>query len=211
MGAVFAYCGAPAPELWELAVGPWAHAPALAAFDARAERPEALWRVELARDDAASRAALAAGERSIARALAALDDAPHRLEQALAAVRLPDISVIRGEPGRIERALQHAGDLARGRARIETRVAGALVARTLTSLASDTELWIGPGLTPAGGTLHARSVAVAARTRHAWARILALVVTFARRLAVLGISGGAAALPIVWRFVRDVLREVRAT
>jgi hypothetical protein len=28
---------------------------------------------------------------------------------------------------------------------------------------------------------------------------------------VLGISGGAAALPMAWRFLRDVLREVRAT
>jgi hypothetical protein len=211
VGAVFAYGGAPAPELWELAVGPWAYAPALVAFDAPADRPAALWRVELARDDAASRAALAAGERSIAHAHAALDDAPRRLAQALAAVRLPDVCVIPGEPGRIERALQHAGDLACGRARVETRVAGALVARTLTSLSSDTELWIGPGLTPAGGALHARSVAVAARTRHAWARVLTLVVTFVRRLAVLGISGGAAALPMAWRFLRDVLREARAT
>jgi hypothetical protein len=211
VGAVFELGGALAPELSELAVGPWMHAPALVAFDASAARPETLWRVELAREEATSRAALAAGERSVARTHAALDDAPHRLAQSLAVVRLPDLSVIPGEPGRIERALQHAGDLARGRARIETRVAGALVARTLTSLASDTELWIGPGLTPAGGALHARSVAVAARTRHAWARILTLVVTFVRRLAVLGISGGAAALPMAWRFLRDVLREVRAT
>ena len=48
------------------------------------------------------------------------------------------------------------------------------------------------------------------RTRHAWARILTLTVRGASRLAVLGLPGGAlSAVPVVWRFVRDVLRELR--
>jgi hypothetical protein len=48
------------------------------------------------------------------------------------------------------------------------------------------------------------------RTRHAWARILTLTVRGAGRLAVVGLPGGVlSAVPLVWRFVRDVLRELR--
>jgi len=113
-------------------------------------------------------------------------------------------------PGRLASALERIADLARGRSRIETRVEGALVAHSLTTLSGDTELWIAPRLSLTGARLHARSVAVAVRTRHAWARILTLVVRGAARLAALGLPAGAiSALPVVWRFVRDVLRELR--
>ena len=208
--AVFELGGALAPALSELTIGPWTQAPpGIAAFDAGAGRPESLWRVELARDVAASRAALAGGERSIARTHAVLDDAPRRLDRSLAA-GAPDLSSFSAEePGRLEQALQHAGDLARGRARIETHLAGALVARSITTLSGDTELWIVPGLSPASAALHARSVGVAVRTRHAWARILALVVAWGGRLAALGMAAGLSALPMVWRFLRDLLRDVR--
>jgi hypothetical protein len=114
------------------------------------------------------------------------------------------------EPGRLGQLLDRVADLARGRSRIETRVEGALVAQSITTLTGDTELWIAPRLSPAGARLHARSVAVAVRTRHAWARILTLTVRGAGRLAMLGLPGGAiSAVPLVWRFVRDVLRELR--
>lgn len=257
--AVFELGGALAPALPELAIGPWTCTPPrMAAFDAAAGPPESLWRVELAREDAVSRAALAGGARSVARTHAVLDDVPRRLDRALAelarpsrpgqgrgdhgrapAPALPAIdaglvaALARAEarlprpgfptprpagspgvpgsseraPGRLERALQCAGDLARGRARIETHVEGALVARSITTRSGDTELWIAPRLSQAGAGLHARSVAVALRTRHAWARILALVVACGGRLAALGMS--LAALPLVWGFLRDVLREVR--
>lgn len=220
--AVFELGGALASELRELTIGPWASAPLeLAAFDAALDPafdaalgpalgpPESLWRVALARDDAANRAALAEGEQSIARAHAALDDLPRRLERALAEpAREPGPAPT--APGRLERALLHAGDLARGRARIETRIAGVIVARSITALSGDTELWISPGLSSEGAGLHARSVAIALRTRHAWARILAMAVTWCGRLAALGgPAAGVAALPILWGFLRDVLREVR--
>ncbi|HWU88706.1 MAG TPA: hypothetical protein VN253_15675, partial [Kofleriaceae bacterium] len=112
-------------------------------------------------------------------------------------------------PGRLELVLQRAGDLARGRARIETHLEGALVARSITTLSGDTELWIAPGLSRASAELHARSVAIALRTRQAWARLLALAVACSGRIAALGASSGVTALPLVWRFLRDVLREVR--
>jgi hypothetical protein len=114
------------------------------------------------------------------------------------------------EPGRLAQLLDRVADLARGRSRIETRVEGALVAQSITTLTGDTELWIAPRLSLTGARLHARSAAVAVRTRHAWARILTLTVRGAGRLTMLGLPGGAiSAVPLVWRFVRDVLRELR--
>lgn len=115
------------------------------------------------------------------------------------------------DTGRIERTLARIADLARGRARIETQVEDALVAHSVMTLSGDTDVWITPRLSVISARLHARSVAVAARTRHAWARILTLVVRGCVRLAALGLpAAGVTALPVVWRFLRDLLREVRA-
>ena len=123
----------------------------------------------------------------------------------------PSAASPEAEAGRLARTLARIADLARGRARIATQLEGALVAHSAISLSGDTELWITPRLSLQGARLHARSVAVAARTRHAWARILTLVVRCCARIAVLGLpAAGLGALPTVWRFVRDLLREVRA-
>jgi hypothetical protein len=206
--AVFELGGALAPALLDLSIGPWRPAPELASFDAAAGRPESLWRVELARDDAASRAALARGARSIADTHAALDAAPRRLERALAAGAPPTPGAAAREPGRLERALLRAADLARACARVETRIEGALVARSLTTLSGDLEIWIAPGLSAARAELHARSIDVAARTRHAWARVLALILDCAGRFVALGISGSVAPLSMAWGLLRDLLREV---
>lgn len=225
--AVFELGGALAPALPELAIGPWMPAPpdpsGMVAFDAEAGPPESVWRVDLARDDAAGRAALDGGARNVAQTHAVLDDVPRRFDHALAELSVlarPDPpGPTRGDrsgpavpepPGRIARALQCVGDLARGRARIETVVEGVLVARSITTLSGDTELWIAPGLSRAGAELHARSVAIALRTRHAWTRILVLVVRLAGRLVALGTTSVVTVVPLVWRFLRDVLREVRA-
>jgi len=207
--AVFELGGTPALALSELAIGPWHHARDLPSFDAAAGPPESLWRIELARDPVASLAALARGERSIVHTHALLDDAPRRLERALATI-LPDLSGYQAPgAGGLERALVRAGELARGRARIETRVESTLVARTLTTLSGNLELWITPGLSPVGAELHARSVAVTVQTRHAWARTLVLVLSWAGRIAALGMTGGVAALAMAWRLIRDLLREIR--
>lgn len=254
--AVFELGGDLAPEVPELAVGPWTHAgPRLAAFAAvtgpPGGPPESLWRVELARDLAASRAALAGGEHSVARTHAVLDAAPRRLDRALAALArgsqapaddsatAPELPPVEsalvaalsgteahalpmeltawsagesapGGPGPLERALGRIAALARGRARIETRVEGVLAAHSVMTLSGDTDVWVAPRLSMAGVQLHARSVAVAVRTRHAWARILTLVLRSCSRLMMFGLpTAGVAALPTVWRFVRDLLREVR--
>src|SRR5213078_81485 len=119
-----------------------------------------------------------------------------------------EASRVPGEPGWLGGALDRIADLARGRARIETRVDGALVAHSLMTLSGDTQVWAVPRLSLAGAQLHARSVAIAVRTRHAWARILTLVVRGGARIAALGLPAAAiAALPVAWRIVRDALRE----
>lgn len=223
--AVFELGGALAHALPDLVLGPWTRADlGLVAFDARSDHPESLWRVDLAHDDAASRDVLADGERSVARTHAALEHAPRRLDQTLAelvrAARTAQGSGDRGgteppgdvtrleadRPGELEQALRRIADLVCGRARIETRVNAALAACSITSLSGDTELWTAPSLSRASATLHTRSVAVALRTRHAWARILALIVSYGGRFAALNLHAGVTVLPLVWGLVRDVLR-----
>lgn len=223
--AVFELGGALAQALPDLVLGPWTRAaPGLVAFDARSEHPESLWRVDLTDDDAASQDALADGERSVARTHAALEHAPRRLDQTLAelmrAVRAAPAPGDRGRtgrpgggpdlgataPGELEHALPRIADLVCGRARVETRVHAALAACSITTLSGDTDLWTAPSLSPAGATLHARSVAVALRTRHAWARILALIVAYGVRFAALDLRAGVAVLPVVWGLVRDICR-----
>lgn len=246
------------PALADLPVGPWAWArPAIPSFDAGDGAAlvgphEPVWRVGLARDGAANRAALAGGEHSVARTHTMLDEVPHRFERALAGFARKDrsrtpapaaspesdllaalvapggpgaeppdagalaastiaIGAAPEEPGQIERALDHIADLTRGRTRIETHVGGALVAQSVMTLSGDTELLAARRLSAEGARLHARSVIVAVRTRHAWARILTLVLRSCARLLVFGLpSGAATALPLAWRFVRGVLREARA-
>jgi len=106
----------------------------------------------------------------------------------------------RQEPGWLEQAIERITDLARGRARIETHVEGALLAHSIMTLSGDTEIWIAPRLSLSGARLHTRSVAVAVRTRHAWARILALIMGGGGRILALGLpAAGLAALPLAIR------------
>ncbi|HEX2692147.1 MAG TPA: hypothetical protein VHN14_36305 [Kofleriaceae bacterium] len=279
--AVFELGGALAPAIPELLIGPWTCAPpSFAAEGAGTDPPASLWRIELVRDDAASRAALAAGEHSVARTHAVLDEVPRRLDRAFGRA-LAEIATLaepaalthparsdpaRGDRGRaptrelspaeadlvaalltghadppprpdapadaladapadaldlpgdptrtsggLERTLDHIADLARGRARIETHLEGALVASSIMTLSGDTDLWVTPRLSPAGAGLHARSVAIAVRTRHAWARVLTMIVAGVGRLMAFGLpAAGVAALPLVWRFLRNILHAVRA-
>jgi hypothetical protein len=208
--ALFELGGALADALPALAIGPWTRAAAdHADYSAGADpgRPgdtaASLWRVELARNAAVSGAALDRGAHSVAQVHAALDDVPDRFDQMIAgpAFAAPD-------DDRLDQALLRVADLLRGRARIETRIDGVLVACSSSTLSGDTELWLSPRLSLTAAALHARSVAVAVRTRDAWLRILAMLVVYGTKLAALGF-GSIAALPVVWRLLSDVLREAR--
>jgi hypothetical protein len=208
--ALFELGGALADALPALAIGPWTRAaPDHAAYSAGADPSHpgdpaaSLWRVELARNAAISGAALDRGAHSVARVHAALDDVPDRFDHMIAgpAFAAPD-------DDRLDQTLLRVADLLRGRARIETRIDGVLVACSSSTLSGDTELWISPRLSITAAALHARSVAVAVRTRDAWLRILAMIVVYGTKLAALGF-GSIAALPVVWRLLSDVLREAR--
>jgi hypothetical protein len=175
---------------------------------AAAPAEPATWGTHAARADRG--VPLAPARAAEARLLAALagDTAPLELDRL--AWSAEPAAPAEQEPGRLAQLLDRVADLARGRSRIETRVEGALVAQSITTLTGDTELWIAPRLSLTGARLHARSAAIAVRTRHAWARVLTLTVRGAGQLAMLGLPGGAlSAVPLVWRFVRDVLHELR--
>ncbi|HEX4423061.1 MAG TPA: hypothetical protein VH165_34325 [Kofleriaceae bacterium] len=193
-----------------------------------------LWRVDLARNAAISGVALDRGAHSVARVHAALDDVPDRFDHMIASglpalpgpatLTRPDAefpatpgernglsfaaSLATPDDDRLAQTLLRVADLLRGRARIETRIDGVLVACSISTLSGDTELWISPRLSLTAAELHARSVAVAVRTRDAWLRILAMIVVYGTKLAALGF-GSIAALPVVWRLLSDVLREAR--
>jgi hypothetical protein len=110
---------------------------------------------------------------------------------------------------RLGRMLERMADGLRGRARIETWIAGVLVARSVASLGGDAELCVVPAIAPEAARLHARSVAVAVASRDAWAKTLALVIRYASQLAALGPHAGVRALPIAWRLVCNVLHASR--
>jgi serine-type D-Ala-D-Ala carboxypeptidase (penicillin-binding protein 5/6) len=114
----------------------------------------------------------------------------------------------RRELTRLESALQGASDLIRGRARVETCVAGALIARSQIAISGDTESWMSPRASRAAARSHADSVAIALHTCHAWARLVAVVVRCGTRLAVLGVPDfGIAALLETWRFLCAATRR----
>jgi len=95
-------------------------------------------------------------------------------------------------------------------ARVETEVAGVLVGQTAVGWTGDFESFWMPGVAPASMRLHYQSVHLALASRLAFIRMVAIVATGAAGLALtLSIPGGQLmALPAVWKFVRDVLKEM---
>jgi hypothetical protein len=95
-------------------------------------------------------------------------------------------------------------------ARVETEVAGTLVGQTSVGWTGDFESIWTPGVAPASMRLHRQSVHLALASRLALIRMVTIVATGAAGLALtLSIPGGQLmALPAVWKFVRDVLKEM---
>jgi hypothetical protein len=95
---------------------------------------------------------------------------------------------------------------------VETRVRGVIMARTAMSWTGDTHTQLRPQLTPQTARLHARSVAIAVRSRDAWGRLIAVVMQMSVRLARILASpdGLIAAMPLIWELVRSVLAEIDA-
>ncbi len=95
-------------------------------------------------------------------------------------------------------------------ARVETGMAGTLVGHTAVGWTGDFNTIWTPGVAPASMRLHHQSVHLALASRLALIRMVAIVAMGATGLALtLSVPGGQLmALPAVWKFVRDVLKEI---
>ena len=96
-------------------------------------------------------------------------------------------------------------------ARVETALAGASIGRTTVDWTGDFVTTWEPVASGAAMRTHLQSVNLALGSRIALLRIVSVVATGAVGLAVkAAIPGGQVLLlPAVWRFVRDVLKELR--
>jgi hypothetical protein len=95
---------------------------------------------------------------------------------------------------------------------VETRVRGVTMARTTMSWMGDTHTQLTRLATPRTAQLHARSVALAVRSRDAWGRLIAIVMQTSLRLARITATPGGliAAMPLIWELVCSVLAELDA-
>lgn len=107
--------------------------------------------------------------------------------------------------------VQQVQDAVGNLAVVETRLEGRLVARSSVSWTGDLRALLGAGLAVAELELHRRSLGLATATRVALLRMFAVVMRGAAIVAVMASSpaGVVYALPAAWRFVDDILQEVR--
>ena len=90
---------------------------------------------------------------------------------------------------------------------VETRIAGQHIARTTISWAGDANTVWGHDARLGDLTLHARSLELAIASRHMLIRLFFVTVRLATTLATPG--GPVLALPAAWKFINQVLAEVR--
>ena len=96
-------------------------------------------------------------------------------------------------------------------ARVETEIAGNPIGQTAVSWTGDFRTIWTPAVTVADMNLHRRNVAVTLQWRLGTMRFVGVVGAGAANVAIkLGVPGGQLlALPAVWNFVKDVLKEWR--
>jgi hypothetical protein len=95
-------------------------------------------------------------------------------------------------------------------ARIETALAGADVGLTTVSWTGNFNTTWKPNVTAYARQTHLQAVQVALNSRIALLRLISAVTSGAVGLAIKTTgSGGVLLLPAVWKFVRDVLKELR--
>ncbi len=90
---------------------------------------------------------------------------------------------------------------------VETRIAGQHIARTTIGWAGDANTAWGHDAHPDDLALHARALALAIASRHMLTRIFMLTARLAVTLSAPG--GPVLALPAAWKFINQVLAEVR--
>jgi hypothetical protein len=95
-------------------------------------------------------------------------------------------------------------------ARVETALAGQEIGLTTVGWTGDFETTWETHVTASGMRTHLQAVHVALDSRAAMIRLASVVATGAVGLAAkTAVSGGVLLLPAVWKFVRDVLKELR--
>lgn len=128
------------------------------------------------------------------------------------ASQLTSEAVSFGVGDQVKRALQGILDVATRLAWVETRIEGALVARTRIGISGDIDLVSRALVTEADLDTHCRAVTTARETKGAWIRILTMVTNLARQLAKFASSPAAAiaALPTAWAYIKRIVAEVKA-
>lgn len=133
--------------------------------------------------------------------------APTRGEVSFAAGERPDLGRLHDE---IEDAIKRVTRLVTHVAWVETRAGGRLLGQTVVGWTGATRTLRSADATCEQTLLHQRNVTVALASRLGLLRMMVVVGQGAALLlsATSGV-GAAAALPAVWRFVRQVLEEVK--
>jgi hypothetical protein len=107
--------------------------------------------------------------------------------------------------------LEQVREMMANYARVETAIAGTPFGSTAVSWTGDFRTIWTPAVTPDDMNLHRRNVVVTLQWRLGMLRFVGVVGAGAANVAVrLGVPGGQLlALPAVWNFVKDVLKEWR--
>lgn len=88
---------------------------------------------------------------------------------------------------------------------VETRVGGSLLSRTVVSWTGDTTTAFGATPLPPQLALHQRSLALALKSREA---LLRTFIVIAKGAVLLSSGVGVLALPLIWKYVREVMSEL---
>jgi hypothetical protein len=225
------------PDFTAAMLGAWAHAsPAAKTLDAagntwRVDLPAGLTDAQvalqqhseaLARDGAAIEAAVArlkgfieaypTDDLGASKALVGSPEAALREALLRAGAQSKDLldplGNIRAE---FEQLVQRVREFVSDYASIETAQAGVEIAKTKVSWTGDVQTLWRDGFTPAQGELHRRNVRVALARRALLMRLMVVISTGAAKIALRLATPGAQllALPAVFQFIKDVVKEVR--
>lgn len=213
-------------------LGPWRARPVAVSFGPETTPNPTIFRLDLPGGIGAADGALDVLDGWAGATLARLDTIPDRLNAALAQVgagvsfdatamapadawlmsRLRDPAAVAfGVGDTVKTALRAIIDMATKLAWVETRIDGALLARTRISIGGDIDTVAKTLITPADLQIHLRSVAAARASKNAWMRIMAMVTNVARALAKFASNpvAGVMALPQAWQYIRRILAEAK--
>lgn len=211
-------------------LGPWRARPVAVSFGPETTPNPTIFRLDLPGGVGAADGALDVLDGWAGATLARLDTIPERLNAALAQIgagvsfdatgmapadawlmsRMGDPAAVAFAMGdTVKAALGAIVEMATRLAWVETRIDGALLARTRISIGGDIDTVAKILITPADLHIHLRSVAAARASKDAWMRIMAMVTTVARALAKFARNpvAGVMALPQAWQYIRRILAE----